>query len=107
MIAVLTSLATASSTASSAAPALPVTPTLVLLALAALAVWLRRWRHRLPAGNGRLAVVERVALGRGKELCLVRIDDRELVLACSEHAVQAVDVRALPQAVATTAEERR
>lgn len=103
MIATLTTL----TAASSASPSLPVTPTLVLLTLAALAVWLRRWRQRLPAGNGRVAVVERVALGRGKELCLVRIDDRELVLACSEHAVQAVDVRALPQAVAAAAEERR
>ena len=93
--------------ATSASPALPITPTLVLLALAALAMWLRRWRQRLPSGNGRLAVVERIALGRGKELCLVRIDDRELLLACSEHAVHAVDACTLPPAVAATAEERR
>jgi flagellar biogenesis protein FliO len=63
--------------------------TLAILGVVAAVSWLtvRYFRPR-SAGNdiaGRMAVVSRLSLASGKNLYLVRIDNRELILGISEN----------------------
>jgi flagellar biogenesis protein FliO len=66
--------------------ALQALATLALLAAAAWLVWRLRQRSLVgAAAHGRLAIEERVRLDLRSGLVIVRIDDRRLLLATSEH----------------------
>lgn len=65
--------------------------TLAILGVVAGASWLMvRYFKPRSAGNdiaGRMAVVSRLPLTSGKNLYIVRIDDRELILGVSENSM--------------------
>jgi flagellar protein FliO/FliZ len=63
---------------------------LALAAVCALAWWALRWGARrgvLPAGNGRVAVIERAALDPGRAVYVVRVGERVLVVGASEQSL--------------------
>ena len=52
----------------------------LVLALVLLAQRAARWGGLAPRGTGRLALVDSLALDQRRRLCLVRCDDRQLLL---------------------------